>query len=216
MSQFKTAMSQFKTIGIMLAAGSSRRMGTDNKLLCQINNTTILEHSLNNFAQSKLKEIILVLGHEAETIAALPVVQKLKNEKKLSIVINENYADGMGTSLSAGVAAIGTNDGGNNVDACLIALGDMPFISTKTIDKIIDAGSAEKEKAIIVPQYNGKNGHPVLWKKQFFTALSGLNKDQGAKDIIAENKTLVKNISVDDKGVIQDVDTPETLDSFKV
>ncbi|MCK5041315.1 MAG: NTP transferase domain-containing protein, partial [Sphingomonadales bacterium] len=84
-------MSQFQAIGIMLAAGSSRRMGAENKLLCQINNTTILEHSLNNFAQSKLKEIILVLGHEAETIAALPVVQKLKSEKKLSIVINKNY-----------------------------------------------------------------------------------------------------------------------------
>ncbi len=204
-------MSQFQAIGIMLAAGSSRRMGAENKLLCQINNTTILEHSLNNFAQSKLKEIILVLGHEAETIAALPVVQKLKSEKKLSIVINKNYTNGMGTSLSAGVAAID-----DDADACLVALGDMPFISAKTIDKIIDAGSAEKEKAIIVPQYNGKNGHPVLWKKQFFNALSGLNKDQGAKDIIAENKTLVKNIPVDDKGIIQDVDTPEILDSFKV
>jgi molybdenum cofactor cytidylyltransferase len=197
---------KFITIGIILAAGSSKRMGAENKLLCPLNENTILEQSLNSFALSKVDKIILVVGYGARNITALPLVKQLKAQNKLSIVTNENFQQGMGTSLACGVKELDANS-----HACLIGLGDMPFISHQTINKIIDAARGNNEKAIFAPEIGGKMGHPILWKKQFFKPLSQLNQDQGAKGIIAQNKTLLELITVNDKGILQDIDTPEML-----
>lgn len=202
-------MNKLKTVGIVLAAGRSTRMGTKNKLLCPINNLSIIEHSLDSFAKSNVAEIILVLGFEADTIANMAFVKKLQDQNKLSIVLNKNYKNGMGTSIAAAVKHLS-----DDTDACIIGLGDMPFINSHTINMLISSAQENSKNQIFRPQFMGKKGHPILWKQQFFQELANLSHDRGGKDIIANNKELLFEVTVDDKAVLEDVDTPEKLDSF--
>ena len=197
-----------KITAILLAAGRSTRMGHANKLMHPLAESSILEQSLQHLARSNVGEIILITGFEAEKISALPLVKKLASEGKLRIVINENHENGMGSSLATGINALDTQ-----TDATLITLGDMPYIQPNSIDQIITAANAHNDKQIFIPQFNGKNGHPTLWRKPLFNQLAELSGDNGGKNIIQTHKSLSQIVAVDDQGILKDIDTLEMLDN---
>src|SRR5258707_3101691 len=140
---------------VVLAAGASRRMGTPKQLL-RIGGETILERTLRNVRASNVSEIVLVLGHAADS------VEKTIATEGLKVVRNPDYQQGMGTSLRAGLAAVDVD-----ANAALIVLADQPWVDPKTLDRLI-ACHQERKPQIIVPTYRGFRGNPVLLDRSVF------------------------------------------------
>lgn len=185
---------------IVLAAGQSRRMGKDNKLVADVNGTAMVRHTLENIAGVVPDEPIVVTGHEADMVTAALVGLDLK------IVHNPKFATGLSTSLVTGLGALD-----DEVDGVLVCLADMPRVSREDIKKLIAAFDPIENRAICVPTFRGKRGNPVLWGREFFDPMSRVSGDVGARHLIGAHDDKVVEVEVDGDGVILDVDTPEML-----
>ena len=185
---------------LVLAAGQSRRMGRNNKLLAEIDGVAMVRRTAENILESRAHPVIAVTGHERErtevTLAGLD----------LTFAHNVDYADGLSTSMKAGLAAL--ND---EVDGILVCLGDMPRVSPETVDKLISAFDPLEGRAICVPTWRGKRGNPVLWSRQFFEEMMEVSGDVGARHLIGIHGELVVEVEMKDDGVMIDVDTPDAL-----
>ena len=185
---------------IVLAAGQSRRMGKDNKLVADVNGTAMVRHTLENIAGVVPDEPIVVTGHEADMVTAALAGLDLK------IVHNPKFAAGLSTSLVTGLGALD-----DEVDGALVCLADMPRVSREDIKKLIAAFDPIENRAICVPTFRGKRGHPVLWGREVFAPMSRVSGDVGARHLIGAHDDKVVEVEVDSDGVILDVDTPEML-----
>ncbi|MBZ9937546.1 nucleotidyltransferase family protein [Mesorhizobium sp. BR1-1-16] len=184
---------------VILAAGEGRRMGGPNKLLAEIDGTSMIRRVTGTALASRARPVIVVTGHRREAItAALAGLDSAE-------VHNPNFARGMATSLRAGIASLGAD-----IDAALILLGDMPFMDAETIDRIIDVFETSGRTAIIAPVHEGRRGNPVLWPRRFFTALMAIEGDKGARDLIVTHATEVIEVAAGE-GVSRDLDTPEAV-----
>ena len=159
---------------VVLAAGMSRRMGTPKQLL-RIGGETILERTLKNVRASAVAEIVLVLGFAAES------VEKEISTERVKIVHNQEYQQGMGTSLRAGLAAV---DAG--ASAALIVLADQPFVRPETLNRLI-ACHQESKPQIIIPMYKGFRGNPVLLDRSVFPEVKALTGDVGCRAIFGDH-----------------------------
>jgi molybdenum cofactor cytidylyltransferase len=137
-----------KVSAILLGAGQSRRMGVD-KLSLPLGKRSVLERSLDTLVRSKVKEVVVVLGSRTKGMRGCLEGLKVK------VIINLQSRKGMSTSIRHGLQAIRPDSQG-----ILIALGDQPFVKTKTINALIDAFFRRKG-GIVVPSFRGK-GHPVI------------------------------------------------------
>lgn len=190
-----------KTIAILLAAGASERMGATKQLI-SIDNKSLLLHALTPLLESRISKVILVLGYNNEKI-----LKHIPTSEKLVTVINDNYSNGMGRSIKAGLAHLEPN-----TDAVMIALADQPFITVQTINNLLKSASITK-KNIIAPIYNGKRGHPVIFKKKYFQELLQLTGDEGGRSILELNHddTLLVDLKTD--AILIDIDTPKDLET---
>jgi len=118
-------------------------------------------------------------------------------------VICRNAAQGMGTSLAAGVRAAGEADG------WVVALADMPFIRPETIRRI--ARALEEGAAIAAPACGGERGHPVGFARRFRDDLLALRGDEGARQVLNAYPDWITLYETDDRGVLRDVDVPGDL-----
>ena len=123
---------------IVLAAGTSSKMGVKNKLLLPFKNNTFIEHVVSQLLQSKVDEIIVVLGHEKDK------VKQLLTQKEVVFTVNTAYNYGMTPPIQMGIKATS-----KNTDGYLICLSDMPFLTTGDYNKILTSISGNKE--IILP-----------------------------------------------------------------
>jgi molybdenum cofactor cytidylyltransferase len=187
--------------GILLAAGSSKRFGS-NKLLQALPAGS--PHAGVPIALAAARNLIEALP---ESIAVLrPRAQKLGQilrDAGCNTVVCKNAAEGMGTSLAAGVRAAAEADG------WVLALADMPFLRPETIRVIAKAIS--DGAAIAAPAYRGERGHPVGFARRFYDELSALHGDQGARELLAQHRDLIKLYEVEDAGVLRDIDKPSDL-----
>jgi molybdenum cofactor cytidylyltransferase len=120
-------------------------------------------------------------------------------------VHNPNYAQGLSTSLKAGIAAAPPS-----VAGVLVLLGDMPLIAPGHLDQLI-AAFRDRAEFVIVPAHAGKRGNPVLWPRAFFAAMLGLEGDAGAKRLLATNADCVREVDLGTDAIFLDVDTAEAL-----
>ena len=190
---------------VILAAGMSSRMGEAKQLL-RLGNTTLLGQVLENVRSSGVKDIVLVLGHEAEKIK-----ERIPTEN-LSVVINESYRQGMGTSLRAGLAALPPG-----VDAALIVLADQPFIRPKTLDLLMDQYRRSSAQ-IVIPTYKGFRGNPVLLDRSVFSEVMALTGDIGCRAIFGNHLEGIAKVPVEDIGILLDMDSKddfELLNDFR-
>ncbi len=185
---------------VVLAAGASNRMGSKNKLLADLAGEPVLRRTVSNVLSSRLRPVIVVTGFEAERVgralAGLPV----------NLVHNAGFAEGMATSLAAGIAAVP-----EGVDGAVICLGDMPLIKNDVINALIDAYAPENNRTIAVPVHAGRRGHPVLWARRYFVDLQHLTGDSGARGLLEDNVACVVEVEVSDNAIFADADTPEAL-----
>ena len=121
-------------------------------------------------------------------------------------VHNPNFSQGLSTSLQAGVSALS-----GKFDGIIVLLGDMPRVSANHIDRLIAAFDPLEGRAICVPTYQGKRGNPVIFGEQFFSEMTQVGGDSGAKHLIGEHEEELVEVPMEDDGIILDVDTPDAL-----
>lgn len=187
---------------VILAAGMSSRMGEAKQLL-RLGENTLLGQVLENVRSSGVKDIVLVLGHEAEKIRERISIENL------SVVINESYQQGMGTSLRAGLAALPAG-----VDAALIVLADQPFIRPKTLALLMDQYRRSSAQ-IVIPTYKGFRGNPVLLDRSVFSEVMALTGDIGCRAIFGNHLEGIVKQPVEDIGILLDLDSKEDLEIMR-
>lgn len=185
----------------ILAAGMSKRMGSENKLLKKINNNIILNQTLINHTESKINNINLILGYQKDMIL------KYIDQKKISIIVNNNFKSGMLSSI----LKINENIS-NKTKGILISLADMPFVTSEDINKLIKIFNENNQKIICIPENKGKLGNPLLLPKEIYKDLikdiSKLSNDKGLKKLILDKKYNYIRVSLSE-GVTKDFDTIE-------
>ena len=189
---------------VVLAAGRSTRMGAVNKLIAEIGGKPLVRIAAEQALASHAKPVIVVTGHERERVEAA-----LKG-LAVRIVHNPDYADGLGGSLRAGIAAVP-----KEADGAIICLGDMPQVSSVLIDKLIAAFDPERGALVVMPSIDGRRGNPVLWARRFFNDLMQIHGDIGARHLIGSYAEAVVEIPIADDAALIDVDTPESLSAVK-
>jgi molybdenum cofactor cytidylyltransferase len=193
-----------RVAGVILAAGRSTRMRGPNKLLSDIDGAPLVRRVAEAVTNAGLADTVVVTGHEREkvesTLAGLP----------LRFVVNRGYADGLSTSLKAGVAALGPG-----IDGALVCLGDMPEIGPALIARLVGAFVPGKGRDIVIPVRGGRRGNPVLIGRRHFAAIKKLGGDVGARELIQARADAVIEVEVGDDGAFVDLDTPEALADYR-
>jgi molybdenum cofactor cytidylyltransferase len=191
---------------VVLAAGESSRMGRPKALL-PIDGVRFIEKIVSSFQSTKVGEILVVLGHDAEEmrqkIADLPVL----------IVVNNEYKKGQLSSLVAAIRDIQSRQSSAELDGILVHLVDHPYVNPILVDVMIDR-FYESNKLIVVPRYHGRRGHPVIFSRSLFSELLNAALDQGAKAVVHAHQKDTLEIDTEDEGVTIDIDTPEEYRQF--
>jgi molybdenum cofactor cytidylyltransferase len=188
--------------GLVLAAGRSLRMAPRNTLLEPIGGEKMVRRAAATALAGGATPVIVVTGHEAAAVA--DVLRGLD----VTIVANPDYADGLSTSLRAGLQALP-----QGIDGALILLGDMPEVETSVLAALMAAFTSES--AICVPVRHGRRGNPVLWGSAYFAEMMQLTGDSGAKPLMARHATHLIEIEVATDSIFEDVDAPEDLARLK-
>ena len=195
---------------IVLAAGMSRRMGAENKMLLPFRGSTIFETTFSNIVQADVGEILVVVGFESEIInEILKLHTPLPIFPKIHIIENKDYENGMTSSIKTGIKALISE---NREGGYMICLSDMPLISPEEYRFIATqflAISQQDEKAIIVPFYKGEKGNPVIFSTFYKNALLNLEDTEGAKSILKTYQNHVYKLEMPSDSVLKDADTPE-------
>ena len=187
---------ELKITGIILAAGSSRRMGTVKSLL-PWGKSFLLDRVIENAHQSELSSLIVVLGHEAESIR-----EKI-NFRDSRVIVNPDYSMGQSSSLQVGLGGVPTE-----ADGAMFLLGDQPFVGPKIIDSLIRAFRKQPSN-LIIPTFQGKRGNPVVAPRSIFELVRRITGDTGARVLFRSLKEQILEVEVFDSAVHLDVDTPE-------
>jgi molybdenum cofactor cytidylyltransferase len=193
-----------RVAALVLAAGRSTRMGAVNKMLAEIGGKPLVRIAAEQAVASHAQPVIVVTGHEREKVEAalegLPV----------RFVHNADYAEGLGTSLKAGIAAVPEES-----DAAIVCLGDMPQVDAALINRLIAAFDPERGALVVVPSIDGRRGNPVVWSRRFFHDLMVIQGDVGARHLIGNYAEAVVEVPVAGEAALTDVDTPESLRAVK-
>jgi molybdenum cofactor cytidylyltransferase len=187
---------------IVLAAGESKRFGQSNKLFAEVDGVPILERVVAVLSSCGFGEIIMVTGADHEDTLSL------LDGYGVRFVRNLNWADGMGSSLARGAAAVDES----RFAGVSVCLGDLPALETGVVREIVRAFFDEAKSRIVVPVYQGSRGHPVIFPIRLISDLKGLSGDMGAKAVILKYGESVKEIAVKSEGVLKDVDTRKDLE----
>jgi molybdenum cofactor cytidylyltransferase len=178
-------------------------MGTPKQLL-RVGGKTLLECTLDNVRGSGVDEIVLVLG------AAADEVRRQVPTDGLRVVINPEFQHGMGTSLRTGLAAVSAS-----MQGALIVLADQPFVRSSTLDQMI-AYRQRYAPQILLPLYKGFRGNPVLLERSVFPELMRLTGDVGCRAIFGFHTESIHKLTVDDAGILLDIDSAEDWERFNV
>jgi len=183
---------------ILLAAGQSKRMGDENKLVKNFQGIPLIKHSVRNILASFIGELIIVLGHQKE------IIEKLidKNEK-IKFVFNQDFESGIATSIKTGL-----NHLSEETEAFFICLGDMPMVNKDIFNLLI---KSKNNREIIVPTYKNKQGNPILFSKSMKKKIMTIEGNVGAKKILELNKDKILNIETNDQSITKNFNT---LDNF--
>lgn len=188
--------------GIILAAGTSTRMGRAKQLL-PLENRPLLQHVVDATVASCLDEIILVLGHRAEEIHAA-----IHCPARVRVVTNADYAEGQSTSLRAGLRAASSRG-----EAAAVLLGDQPRVTAPLIDRVA-AAFADSAACVVRPVYSGVGGHnvpghPVFLARRIWPDIDKLRGDQGARALLVAHPEWLLEVAIDGEEAPRDVDTWE-------
>jgi len=180
---------------ILLAAGQSKRLKSENKLIKNFKGKPLINHILSSLIKSKVNTIIIVVGYENQKIKKI----SYKN-KKIIFVSNLNYKKGISSSIKSGLKKIPKKNIG-----FLIAHADMPLVS-KTILNTLCSALKNKNKEIFIPVYKKRIGNPLAFKYSMIKSLKRIKGDRGAKKLIRSNQSKIKLMKMKSKSILIDFD----------
>jgi molybdenum cofactor cytidylyltransferase len=181
---------------VVLAAGRSSRMGVQ-KLLLPFGGKTVISHIVDQFLGSAVDKIFVVTGHQPERISV-----ELSG-RRVSIVNNADYDSGMLSSVRCGLRALP-----KRCKAVLVAIGDQPSISTELVDLMIRSFTAT-EKKILVPYYEGRRGHPILFAAMYREEILTHYDNVGLRGLLHAHPDDVLELAVSTPCVLSDMDYPD-------
>ena len=179
---------------VVLAAGGSTRFGAPKQLL-KMGGSTLLETVVGKFLESKVDEVIVVLGHDSEFIRRKVALGRAR------VVTNRDYGRGLGSSIRVGIEAVSPES-----RAAILALGDQPLISVVTVNALVQK-YLETGGPVVAPYFRRRRGNPVLFDRKLFPYLKKIKGDRGAKAVVKEHGWRVARVDVKDPGVLVDIDS---------
>ena len=184
---------------ILLTAGQSKRMVGENKLTKKIQGVPLIKLSVKNILASSIDELIVVLGHQKETIERL-----VNKHEKIKFVFNKDFESGIASSIKTGLDNLS-----EKTEAFFICLGDMPTVNPNIYNQLI---KSINKREIIVPTYKNQQGNPVLFAKSMKEKIINISGDVGAKKILELNKNKILNLEINDQCVTKDFNTQDSFD----
>ncbi|HSA96642.1 MAG TPA: nucleotidyltransferase family protein [Acidobacteriota bacterium] len=186
---------------VVLAAGESRRMGTQ-KLLLPFGGTTVAGAVVKAALGSRADRVWVVLG--ADRAAVRAEIERVGGPAgRVEFAVNEEYERGMLSSVQAGFRALA-----KDVEAAVVMLGDQPFLPSAVIDEII-AAYRESGKGIVIPAFRGRRGHPVLVDLRYRGEVLGLDPGEGLRQLVRAHPEDIREVEAGDGAILRDLDTPE-------
>ncbi len=182
--------------GVILAAGESSRMGFPKALL-PYRGATFLEY-LVGLLSGRVDPLFLVLGHDADRIRAAT-----RLPPNVRVLINENYQRGQLSSLHTAIRALEATA----TAGLLVALVDHPCIGAEVVEALLTVFAAERPD-VLVPTFEGRRGHPMIFSARLFPELLEAPLEQGARAVVRRHA--VREIAVSDPGILADIDDTET------
>lgn len=187
---------------VILAAGESRRMGTQ-KLLLAFGETTVVGAVVGTALASRVDRVLVVLGADKDEV---------REEIELlgiNFVVNENFAEGMLSSVQAGFRALPAD-----AEAVVVMLGDQPFLPARVVDAVVEA-FRRSGKGIVVPAFQGRRGHPVLVDLKYRDAVLALDPADGLRRLMHAHPEDIFEAEVEDANILRDMDVPEDYEGVK-
>jgi molybdenum cofactor cytidylyltransferase len=181
---------------ILLAAGESRRMGQFKQLL-RFADKSFVEHCVDNLLASRIDEVIIVTGHREFDI------RRAVGARPVKFAHNPDYRSGMASSIKCGVRALS-----ENARAFILALVDQPQIGTAVINLVIEAYE-KKPALIVIPAYQGKNGHPILLDLTLKEEILRFDPELGLRQVVRTHREQVMRVEVTNAEILEDFDSPE-------
>jgi molybdenum cofactor cytidylyltransferase len=198
---------------LVLAAGYSRRFGGSKLTAILPNGTTVLQQTLQRVSAAAERVVVVTRSELMEEgifdTGACHVASRHPDDgvdSPIRIVLYDESHLGMGHTLAFGASCIA------GWDACLVCLGDMPFIRTSTYQQLF---ASLRPDRIVLPEYEGDTGNPVGFGSQFFGELQQTEGDMGGRDVLRAHQDKVVREQVTDGAVLQDIDTPDDLQRFR-
>ena len=188
-------------VAVILSAGESSRMGRPKALL-PIDGVRFIDKIVTSLRLARIGKIMVVLGHNAAEMR-----QKI-SDLQIDLVINPDYKQGQLSSLVAAIRSIETGDDAERVDGILVHLVDHPYVNADLVNLMIER-FYESKKLIVVPRYQNRRGHPVIFSRALFGELLAAPLDRGAKAVVHAHRDDTLEIDTNDEGAIIDIDTPE-------
>ncbi|MHB1206854.1 MAG: nucleotidyltransferase family protein, partial [Rhodospirillaceae bacterium] len=173
------------------------------KLVMPLDGKPLVRRMVETIIAARHAQVVVVTGHEpamvAAAVAGLPV----------TLANNPRYAEGLSTSLKAGLDAVAPEMAG-----AMICLADMPSLTAAHLQRLMAGFDPAAGRAIGVPTHTGKRGNPVLWARELFVQMREMAGDVGAKALIGANESLVYEVEFEDTAVLTDLDTPEQWSEY--
>jgi molybdenum cofactor cytidylyltransferase len=189
---------------VLLAAGASQRFGADNKLLANIGGRPLIRWVAEEIVHSSA-EAVVVTGCDHL------LIEKALEDLPLRFAHNPSWTRGMGSSIAAGVMALGSQ-----VRGAFIVPGDMPFLTSALLKELMATFNESRGALIVYPITRaGEQRNPVLWPRRFFPLLASLNGPEGAKRLLATSIDSQEPVPVVDEGAFADIDLPADLDTAR-
>ena len=189
-------------VGVVLAGGKSERMGRPKALL-PLRGKTFIEHIVNEIGLSALTDCRVVVGYHAKAI-----LNHLPNLKPIS-VINSDYEEGQVSSLRRGINSLSSL----RVDGLMVFLVDHPFVDHVLIDALLRKFN-DTETSIVIPSFQNKRGHPVIFGRTLFKELLEAPLKRGALDLIKKYQKEITYLNWESEQILIDIDTPHLYQKY--
>ena len=187
--------------GVVLAAGTSSRMGR-NKLLLEVAGQSVLRRAVVTAVEAGLDPVLVVLGHESERARA--EVESLRCE----VVLNPDFQEGIHSSLRTGIAAVPAR-----CVAAVVLLADMPLVEARMIRTLVQRHEAERP-ALVVSDYEGVDAPPILYDRQLFGELRVLEGEGCGKRVVKRHTAEAVRIRWPARA-LTDLDLPEDVERVR-
>ena len=189
--------------GIVLAAGTSSRLGRPKQLL-KLGGKIVLQHVVDAAVRSGIDEVVVVLGHAADEISGA-----LSPHRRVRLVVNDRYALGQSTSLREGLAAVHPA-----AVAAVVLLGDQPGVRTDAISAVVESWRVANA-TVVEASYGGLPAHPMVFARSAWPELAGAEGDEGARNVLRHHPEWVRLVEVGGTPP-DDIDTEQDYERLRM